>query len=799
MAARSDDVKELRLALVCYGGVSLAIYMHGVTKEILKLVRASRALDADRAAGTVGDATASVQRAPDWDSEYVYYDALKAIAIGSKPLSVTVDIVGGTSAGGINGVCLARGIAQSRSLDGFRDLWVNEGSILVLIRRHFPNLKALSDVPHELASLRHKISERLHEHGLVGGPLNGNDMVRMLCNAFVGMGRLVEPSPATLLPDGGDIELLVTTTDLEGYDVLVDSGTGGVTNHDKSYRQVLRFAASDPDRGYEGDPAVAALTFAARATSSFPGAFPPVSFGSFRNAIAGAEHPPTYTDDRLLQHFDYGTEYGARPDKAWYVDGGVLDNAPFDHVIEAIATKRSELETARHLIYIQPDPGKAPKPDDGVPLEPSLLKTVHDSLSTIPKHRPTIDALESLRQMNERIAEIGKITATQSDCVIEELVKVLPADATLDMAYDDSVATSDAVRKASVDAAGQTYGTYCRLRADVAAKAFGDGLSANLGYPPESNEAAFLCGVLTAWVHDTTTWDNPEYGDLEQLLTRADVSFRDRRARFIAHGVNDYLAGRDGATPDNWRASLLEMKAACWDLVASLKSTGVDSLDAVTAQADGIFGHAKLAAVLREDPASYATVAKTELDALFASYRDTVAAKVAGTSRKLWDVMTSSTATWEATGRGEERAALLSRYLGFPIWDVLIFPIVALAELPQLTPIKVTRFSPIDATALKPLDEKGRPERGGHKLKGRVLHHFGGFFDKEWRENDYLWGRLDGVELILKMLSEESNVVLPDSLRDGGFRKILQGEQTVLTEAAEVISDLLASLPPAIA
>jgi hypothetical protein len=27
--------KELRLALVCYGGVSLAVYMHGVSKEIL--------------------------------------------------------------------------------------------------------------------------------------------------------------------------------------------------------------------------------------------------------------------------------------------------------------------------------------------------------------------------------------------------------------------------------------------------------------------------------------------------------------------------------------------------------------------------------------------------------------------------------------------------------------------------------------------------------------------------------------------------------------------------------------------
>ena len=38
--------KELRIALVCFGGVSLAVYMHGISKEILKLVRASCALHA---------------------------------------------------------------------------------------------------------------------------------------------------------------------------------------------------------------------------------------------------------------------------------------------------------------------------------------------------------------------------------------------------------------------------------------------------------------------------------------------------------------------------------------------------------------------------------------------------------------------------------------------------------------------------------------------------------------------------------------------------------------------------------
>ena len=34
--------KELRIALVCYGGISLAVYMHGVTKELWHLARVSR-------------------------------------------------------------------------------------------------------------------------------------------------------------------------------------------------------------------------------------------------------------------------------------------------------------------------------------------------------------------------------------------------------------------------------------------------------------------------------------------------------------------------------------------------------------------------------------------------------------------------------------------------------------------------------------------------------------------------------------------------------------------------------------
>jgi hypothetical protein len=39
---RFEPVQELRLAVVFYGGVSLAIYIHGVAQELFNLVRAKR-------------------------------------------------------------------------------------------------------------------------------------------------------------------------------------------------------------------------------------------------------------------------------------------------------------------------------------------------------------------------------------------------------------------------------------------------------------------------------------------------------------------------------------------------------------------------------------------------------------------------------------------------------------------------------------------------------------------------------------------------------------------------------------
>src|SRR5215470_16308339 len=129
--------KELRIALVCFGGISLAVYMHGTSKEILKLVRASRALHAisDRAkrpnAAFLDDADPENR---EYDTESIYFELLREI--GRKiELRVVVDIIAGASAGGINGTMLARALSHDLPMGALRDLWLDNADVSELLDR----------------------------------------------------------------------------------------------------------------------------------------------------------------------------------------------------------------------------------------------------------------------------------------------------------------------------------------------------------------------------------------------------------------------------------------------------------------------------------------------------------------------------------------------------------------------------------------------------------------------------------------------------------------------------------------
>src|SRR4051794_38470362 len=396
------DIRELRLALVCYGGVSLAIYMHGITKELEKLTRASAQL--------VADPTQNPFRAD--QSEHAYFDALarKAEHDGYRT-RVVVDIISGTSAGGINGVCLAKSLALDAPQDGLRDLWLTKGAILKLLAR-VPKLP----------------------------PLAGNRMLKWLGGAF---GDMDGKSKGTLMPPGLALNLFVTTTDINGYtrQIPINDPPAVSTVINK---HVFEFASRDGE-GNLDESHNSALAFAARATSCFPGAFPATALADIEHEEARARFPEEFCRVYELA--------GSPVDLTYFVDGGVLDNFPFRHAVRAIAGKPAATEVDRRLLFIEPDPAKRAAPPLGT--TPGFRTTIWAGLSKLPRRQPISDALDELMTYNRRVRRVKQMIDTVEDDVLRD---VLPL---LDQPYADANA---AANTQAIAASGFAFQAYLHLK-----------------------------------------------------------------------------------------------------------------------------------------------------------------------------------------------------------------------------------------------------------------------------------------------------------------------------------------------
>ena len=125
-----EAVQEIRFAVVMYGGVSLAIYINGVAQELRRLVYAtSGARD-----GVPPDLKPN--------STHVVYRKLAQMLSGAQAVMPSdvpdeapirtrfvVDILSGTSAGGINAIYLAKSLVNDCSIDGLKKLWIHEGDL----------------------------------------------------------------------------------------------------------------------------------------------------------------------------------------------------------------------------------------------------------------------------------------------------------------------------------------------------------------------------------------------------------------------------------------------------------------------------------------------------------------------------------------------------------------------------------------------------------------------------------------------------------------------------------------------
>ena len=759
--AQSGDVRELRLAIVLYGGSSLAIYMHGTTKELQRLVKASALAERGVAATTA--------------SERVYGEMLAKLAERDPAhvrTRVVVDVVAGTSAGGINGVYLSKAIAHNRSQDSLRDLWLERGDIKVLLRG--PGwLPPLLKVPLLLAGATKK------------PVLKGDAIAQWMYGALAEMDRSrSQPEDLeTLMPPSHALELFVTVTDFHGYrrDIAIaDPKLIG----ERAHRHALAFRLGDGvdqfDEGHNG-----ALAFAARTTMSFPGAFPPVSLASFQAAVAkeaGDVSPalPELFRSYALAHAD--------PHATFFIDGGVLDNKPFGHAIDAIKRRAAESEVKRRLLYLEPDPGDAGGAAPGGD-SPSPIATVLASVSGLPRQEPVLDDILDVNRHNERVLRIQEIVETSFDPIrkrIEEVVGTELDRLTHELSPADLAQWRTRTNEDAKAGAGFAYATYLRSKVSGVIDSFARTICRLSDFPDDSNQATFVRGVVRSWAdtHLRTDADGRQapLDDLVSFLRTFDLAYGARRLRFVTDGLSAWYAhaGEPGYPA---RAQLDQGKRMLWDarelLVAVMN--GRKLLTNLTADVLGIFAQAPIDAWIGDgrEPAEYAAGHADELARLKDEFGKALDARLEGTAETLYKQLFALSEDWAA----ERRTELLVRYLGFPYWDVLLFPLQLVADAGERDTIEVVRMSPRDAKLLPPLD----PKKPKH-LAGFDKMHFGAFFDRAGRENDYLWGRLDGAERLIGLVlgTQFTDDEHADWCRKA-FAAIVEEEQSALGKAKPLL------------
>jgi patatin-related protein len=722
--------KELRLALVCYGGVSLAVYMHGITREIWHLVRASEAFHG--------------RRAPGDGVEAVYAGLLEDIAEGGTSVRVLVDILAGASAGGINAIFLADAIATGSSFEPLTDLWLEGADVDRLIDPEvnaFSRFAKAAAVPiawalsgrgesGERAEVRAKVASFVRARWFAP-PFSGPGFTGILLDALTAM-RAAPASPP-LLPPGHPVDLSVTVTDFHGHPQTLRLNSPAEVL-ETEHRITLSF------RGHAGALAeVPDLAFAARATASFPGAFPPFAIAELDTVLEKRGEAWPGRADFVRAAFPDPL----RAERTLLIDGAILANAPFRPAIAALQNRPARREIDRRFVYIDPKPGIRSVRLTSAESEaaPGFFGTIFAALADIPREQPIRDNLEAIEQRSSRIRRTNRIVAAIRPQVESAIAKAFGASFFVLKATPARVrAWRNRAHRVAARQAGFAYAAYGQLKLSRVVEEAVVHICRIAGNPPASDvRRAVWAEIRSRGIagDDAFTGAGAAKPTIA-FLAAFDTGFRIRRLRFLARQIQ--------VRP--------ELRASIDDLIGRFRAAAARvPLEPVP------FGEAGEALDRLRD-----LLGLPELDE---ATDELIAAAV------------------EALPRAG-RKALLVAYLGFPFYDIATFPLVQEDGRDEYDPIKVDRISPDDATALR--------AGGTATLKGVQFSSFGAFFSRAWRENDYLWGRLHGADRLIDILLSTAGGARTEgeiaALKRSAFRAILAEEKGRLTHIESLFAEI---------
>jgi predicted acylesterase/phospholipase RssA len=378
-------IREIRFAVVMYGGVSLAVYMNGIAQELLNLVCSTSAIDESHEpkSGTL----------PVYREIASYLSGKTGHAFEHK---FVVDIISGTSAGGINGICLAKGLV--RGLEDLKTLemtWLDTGDIDTLLN--------------DKASEPRRYTPKEPKTSL----FNSQRMYGLLLKAFSDMEDHARDKKAHV----DSMDLFVTATDILGLQLPILVGDGQV--NERIHKHVFPFTfrsgeyCGDKELNHfrrEFDPI---LAFASRCTSSFPVAFEPVTIEDVRNWIdlqgPRGKHHAVWQQEQWRDLFfstyldvDDGIQLEKRP----FADGGYLDNRPFGHAIRSIHARKADCPIQRKLIFIDPKPEM---PDERRQAREISFAENLATAASLPQYETIREELDGISSRNDWIETVNGI------------------------------------------------------------------------------------------------------------------------------------------------------------------------------------------------------------------------------------------------------------------------------------------------------------------------------------------------------------------------------------------------------
>jgi len=693
--------KELRIGLVLYGGVSLAIYIYGVTYEFLRLAR----------------------------GEGPYGKLLKVTKV--KPV---IDVISGSSAGGINGLALAKALTTGADFAVLRDLWIRKADFFELIN-HGSQPKSLFNSDYYIKTLEDALNlmnYTQNEDNIQDGPL---DLFITATNLDGEVLEHTDPFLSQILQTRRYTSVFHLKTRPGSYnpfdEQMAQQTTTSLEPEDDELeiplyqqRRVRNdfFTELPPETDQEkGNPTVRTkdyfLARIAAATSAFPIAFTPVRF-------------EPQDRDMVQKLFEANLITGQKDKPILFGDGGMLDNKPFSYTIQTIFNRHADRPVDRKLFFIEPHPASHEPTHQGLAQRsaPDGVDALIGWLNAKMDESIASD-LQTVLERNKQIAEVQTMLHWFEQKMSAYLQNNLLADKIIAReTYNQQI----------------NFRVYIQLKVDRLRERILDNL-VNLEVATDSPSASkwpknWLKKNSLAILDKETADQN----DQINFLQRFDYLFRIRQVRYFITKINHWLEliaplPDDHEEVERLQGQLCALKGrlytrielythASWVIWQDIEPVRPDTLYAtyvnIRARYDELMEKGYKQNTHRLLTRSFGTIAGT-VQRLQYEFNDT-------NEKRFFSEL-------------DYFANHISQiFNAYEFIDMHLYPLVIMADIGETDPIELVRVSPQDATRY------GRTVT--EKLAGEQIHHFSGFLNESWRRNDIVWGRLDAAEIIVKTL-----------------------------------------------